>query len=60
MSALSTAKIGVRAIAVAIVLVAGCHRDGSYARVSGDNHELRQAFNGDDDKVRVIMLVSPS
>lgn len=46
------------------VALAGCHRDrapaAAYHGVGDDNQVLRQAFNDDVDKVRVIMLVAPS
>ena len=49
---------------MATVAVAACHRDRApaiaYLAVGDDNQELRRAFNADVDKVRVIMLVSPS
>jgi hypothetical protein len=32
----------------------------SVTTISADNHELRDAFDADADKVRIIMLVSPS
>jgi hypothetical protein len=49
-------------VAVAFVL-AGCHHERarpSFTRISDDNHELRDAFDADADKARVILLVSPS
>jgi hypothetical protein len=49
---------------LAILAVAGCHREPASAiphqAVGDDNQALRAAFNADVDKVRVIMLVSPS
>jgi len=49
---------------LATLAFAACHRERTPAiahqLVGADNQELRQAFNADIDKVRVIMLVSPS
>jgi hypothetical protein len=49
---------------LAAVALAGCHRESAlaiaYRAVGDDNQALRQAFNDDVDKVRVIMLVAPS
>jgi hypothetical protein len=45
------------------VLAAGCLHERarpSVTTISADNHELRDAFDADADKVRIIMLVSPS
>jgi hypothetical protein len=51
-------------VVFALFAVAGCHRDlarpAGYTRISADNHELRDAFDDDADKVRIIMIVSPS
>ena len=57
-----------RSFALVALLVAvtatACHRQTAPAiahrLVGDDNHELRAAFLADVDKVRVIMLVSPS
>jgi hypothetical protein len=53
----------IAALAFALAVTA-CHRHTSPAiahkLVGEDNRELRAAFNADVDKVRVIMLVSPS
>ena len=50
--------------ALALLAVAACHREHTPAiphrAVGDDNQALREAFNADIDKVRVIMLVSPS
>lgn len=50
--------------AMALFAVAACHREQTPAiahkAVGDDNQALREAFNADIDKVRVIMLVSPS
>lgn len=52
------------ATALALLAVSGCHRDlarpAPYRAVGVDNRALREAFNADVDKVRVVMLVSPS
>lgn len=49
---------------LATLAIAACHRENTPAiahkLVGDDNQELRRAFNADVDKVRVIMLVSPS
>ena len=49
---------------IATLAFAACHRGGpagiAHRLVGDDNQELRQAFNADVDKVRVIMLVAPS
>jgi hypothetical protein len=49
---------------IATLAFATCHREHTPAiahkLVGDDNQELRRAFNADVDKVRVIMLVSPS
>jgi len=41
-----------------------CHREHppaiAYQRVGAEAEELRRAFNADVDKVRVVLLVSPS
>jgi hypothetical protein len=50
-------------VLLVLFAVAGCHQvraRPSVTRISADNHELRDAFDDDADKVRVIMLVSPS
>jgi hypothetical protein len=51
-------------VLMAMFAVAACHREHAPAiahqTVGVDNQELRQAFNADVDKVRVLMLVSPS
>jgi hypothetical protein len=51
------------ALLAALALTA-CHREHTpaipHTAVGDDNQELRRAFNADVDKVRVIMLVSPS
>jgi hypothetical protein len=50
------------AVVLFLFLGAGCHRQlahVNYTSISADNHELRDAFDDDADKVRVIMLVSP-
>jgi hypothetical protein len=53
----------IAALFLALVATA-CHRQSSSAiahrLVGDDSAELRTAFNADVDKVRVIMLVSPS
>jgi hypothetical protein len=49
---------------LAAFAVAACQREHAPAiphkAVGDDNQELRQAFNADVDKVRILMLVSPS
>lgn len=51
-------------LALALFAAAGCHRQSrpaiAHRAVGDDNQALREAFNADVDKVRVIMLVSPS
>jgi hypothetical protein len=53
----------VAALLIALA-TAACHRQTppaiAHKLVGEDNSELRLAFNADVDKVRVIMLVSPS
>jgi hypothetical protein len=50
--------------ALAVLAVTACHRQHTPAiahrAVGEDNQALREAFNADIDKVRVIMLVAPS
>jgi hypothetical protein len=52
------------AVVMATLALAACQRERApaiaYNLVGDDNFGLRQAFNADVDKVRVIMLVSPS
>lgn len=53
------------AVVFVLFVSAGCHSSSnraraSFTRISADNHELRDAFDDDADKVRVIMLVSPA
>ena len=52
------------ALLATLAVAAACHREHAPAiahkLIGDDNQELRQAFNADADKVRVIMLVSPS
>ena len=49
---------------MAALTLAGCHHEAvpvsAHKLVGDDKQALRQAFNADVDKVRVIMLVSPS
>ena len=51
-------------LGLALLAAAGCHRQPqpgiAHKAVGDDNQVLREAFNADVDKVRVIMLVSPS
>ena len=46
--------------ATPIVRAAGARPAAMFGTISADNHELRDAFNADAGKVRVVMLVSPS
>ncbi len=44
-------------------LVAGCahHRvTGRFQDIAGDGQPLKSTFNEDSDKVRILMLVSPT
>ena len=49
---------------LAALALAACHRalpsPIPYRAVGDESRALREAFNGDVDKVRVVMLVSPS
>jgi hypothetical protein len=54
-----------RLVLLLLCAVAGCHHQralgpAGVVPISADNHELRDAFDADADKVRVLMLVSPS
>jgi hypothetical protein len=51
-------------VGLALLAAAGCHRQPqpgiAHKAVGDDNQAVREAFNADVDKVRVVMLVSPS
>jgi hypothetical protein len=51
-------------LALGALAFAACHRERTapiaHQLVGDDNQALRQAFNADADKVRVLMLLSPS
>ena len=57
-------RIAAAAALVALALLAGgCHVQGKrqpYTAIGPDGEALRQAFNADVGKVRVLLLVAPT